>query len=347
MAEMKTSTRPLPSGWSDSSDDVRGGGGGGGGGGGAGDFDGSSSDGDWGRGGGRRTGGGIRQFERSSAENTRRALLHNDEQLCEPPSWGAEHEPSLSSAPPSPSPPPPPPPASLRYVPGDPFANEEADVGAWAEHFTYLSVVPAGGGAGSAAGKGRDRGDGGIVEMEEEGEEREAEGGGAATERCAQDEGARVQGMAAVAAVAPEAAADRPREQRLRDRGQEEEEEEVFASHGVYEEYLAYDCRPPDDERYAHSEYVDSSGGMFDAGVGGQGAKEGAEGASIALGEQGATVVEPGGQLPPAAAVTATKGLPRLDTPRRELREEIMDRLFDELWARLTPDLVLLLQQQR
>lgn len=29
-----------------------------------------------------------------------------------------------------------------RFVPGDPFANEEPDVGAWARHFTFLSVVP-------------------------------------------------------------------------------------------------------------------------------------------------------------------------------------------------------------
>ncbi|CAN0208765.1 unnamed protein product [Scytosiphon promiscuus] len=332
----------------------------------------------------------MRQFEQSSAENTKRALLQNDGQLCEPPSWssrrqlgvlhpgggggkpeskGGGHEPSLSSSPPLP--------ASLRYVPGDPFANEEADVEAWAEHFTYLSVVPAGEGQGGPGRKyggcdvdGGDSGDGGDFSengptsknrpdaerlfravgppdvMETEEEEPEAGGGGKAAKRGIQEGGARAQRVPLVAA-APEAAGNGQGEQRRWLRPQEDEEEEVFASHGVYEEYLAYDCRPPEDySSYTHKDPLGPSGvGVLGAGDSGQTGQGGAEGSCVDAVEQRARTVEARGQ-PPATAATGTEGMPGLDTPRRELRQEIMDRLFDELWARLTPDLVSLLDQE-
>lgn len=177
---------------------------------------------------------------------------------------------------------------------------------------------------------------GSVMETEEE-EEKDGTEASVPIKRCTQEGGgAGAQGSAA-AVAALETAGDGRANQRHRNRPQEEEQEEVFASHGVYEEYLAYDCRPPDDDSYTHN---DSSGGMFGSGVGGE--MEVVDGSSADLVEQGANTTVG------AAGVEAAKsGRPRLDTPRRELRQEIMDRLFDELWARITPDLVSLLQQQR
>lgn len=101
----------------------------------------------------------------------------------------------------------------------------------------------------------------------------------------------------------------------------EEEQEEVFASHGVYEEYLAYDCRPPEDN-------------------GGEGTSAVAKGGSPIHGV-GASATADGQRRQNKAAATS-----RLSTPQLALREEIMDRLFDELWERLTPDLVLIADRE-
>ncbi|CAN0016476.1 unnamed protein product [Ectocarpus sp. 6 AP-2014] len=348
MAEAATHSRPIPSGWSDSSDDGnnnrddaaagRGGGG----------FD-DSSDGGWS--GGRGGGGGMREFERSSAENTREALLDNDALLlCEPPASANAGSADNDGRQTSPLSPPPPPPVPLRYVPGDPFANEEADVGAWAKHFTYLSVVPTERGEGGDAEKrSNDNAGGGLLERGPVAEpppvrdvmETDEETGGVAAV-----EGNRIQDLT------PEEAAAELAGRRLEEMPQGEE---VFASHGVYEEYLAYDCRPPgfDD--------VTSPGGET-MGPGEEDPRLAAKGsgawavtgvvpnANSAVG-QGAWVSNNAASEPPALGASTTGGshrvVARLDTPQRELRQEIMDRLFDELWERITPDLLLLLRQQQ
>lgn len=101
----------------------------------------------------------------------------------------------------------------------------------------------------------------------------------------------------------------------------EEEQGEVFASHGVYEEYLAYDCRPPED-----------NGGEGTSAVAKDGSPTHGVGASATAGGQR--------QRKKAAATL------RLSTPQLALREEIMDSLFDELWDRLTPDLLLIADRE-
>ena len=297
-------------------------------GGGGGGFDTSSSDEGWcGR------GVGLRDFERASAENTRIALLKNDAQLCEPP------------------PPPPPLPGKqqqqqppLRFVPGDPFANEEADVGAWARHFTYLAVTPSGTAFSQSLEppQSAEKETGAGFDEEAAVNSRLGEKSGASAE--AVESKARGRAAAPVTVAAATAAAaeeqgeeDHEREQKQQCKGEgglEEEEsdgeegEYVYASHGVYEEYLAYDCRPPesdeneDSQRFAAEEAADANFITATAA-----AREGQ------------------GRWPNTTHGGEGRALRRrLDTPQRELRQEIMDRLFDEVWDRLTPDLVLLLE---
>lgn len=83
--------------------------------------------------------------------------------------------------------------------------------------------------------------------------------------------------------------------------------EEVLAQHGEYEEYLAYDCQPPesptDSPRTNHRGWTERE-----------------------LGESS------DGLAPKEASAL-------LDSPKREIENEIMDQLFDELWRQLTPDL--------
>lgn len=99
-------------------------------------------------------GDGIGTFETKAAEAVRRALLDNDALLSELSvkssacenintqdnggcaDYGNGAGDNMITSPEPGLPPPP-----LRYVPGDPFANEQPDVGGWAAQFPYLAVI--------------------------------------------------------------------------------------------------------------------------------------------------------------------------------------------------------------
>ncbi|CAM9447555.1 unnamed protein product, partial [Ascophyllum nodosum] len=219
---------------------------------------------------GWRGGIGMREFERDSAENTRRALLENDAELCQPRD-PQEFKGGLNSGsdeggngcP-----------ARPRFVPGDPFANEEADTQDWARHFTYLSILPSRSVSSRSLQAGREQDNRGV--------------------------GCDDKALRPVLDLPGGVAAG--------DWAGGVEEEVVLASHGIYEEYLAYDCRPPEDE--GQQEWREKGNLWTDS--------------SAAESERF--------REPRATA--------RLSTPQRAVREEIMDRLFDELWERLTPDLL-------
>lgn len=263
-------------------------------------------------GGGR--GATMRDFEKGSAENTRRALLENDAQLCqqqqeqqqsECPGDGFDNKDGRKEPP-------------SRFVPGDPFANEEADVEAWARHFTYLSVVPSNSLQSVAPATADEKATGSIFGQ--------TTAAAATVTTAPQSRAGETPALFVASSVRkpegdsvlapPAAAAATPRE-----RAEEDQGEVILASHGVYEEYLAYDCRPPEEGN--------------NAGVGlGEG--------GLGLGTDGASPLTPHDQ-----ACEVGDEVQRPHTPQRELRQEIMDRLFDELWLRLTPDLLLLAANAR
>lgn len=113
----------------------------------------------------------------------------------------------------------------------------------------------------------------------------------------------------------------------------------------MYEEYLAYDCRPPSpdaDDMNAHptEEQEASVNGKYVLLKG---------------------IRDPGGfrGMPKTNRETSIEAInsspesPREEVnvrfnfseQQRELSEELMDRLFDEMWRRVTPDLVLAANQ--
>ncbi|CAM9943209.1 unnamed protein product [Discosporangium mesarthrocarpum] len=228
-------------------------------------------------------GNGFTSYEQRAAAQTRKSLLENGEILCREETAAVtikgeeEVDPGMSRS-------------SARYIPGDPFAREHADVGSWARHFTYLSILP------SASFQGRLGGENGLG-IGEGGEDLpgveaiDTSGGTVGSPSIVEDEkditDPVVIGRTLPLVSGPEGGCTH------------ESEDEILASHGILEEYIAYDHSPPGEQ------YRKRGGATWPRSGDDSGGGDG-------------------------------KGL---NSPQRELREQVMDRLFDELWGQLTPDL--------
>ncbi|CAM9601165.1 unnamed protein product [Choristocarpus tenellus] len=230
-------------------------------------WDSSSNDGEW--------GGGMRDFERNASIKTRDALLENGDLLCRAESIVAsvKERDALDSKPSS---------LRSRFIPGDPFAREEADVDTWARHFTYLSVVPA------TSFQRRLGDDEGAVQRAEA--RPNLEGGLGVCDLITKETNFPDVEAGDPVVIGREMRPDRRQSMPYPENPRTEE---IIESHGILEEYIAYDYTPPAIQRWTEKSTDGSRHGQCSG----------------------------------------------LTTPQQELKEQIMDHLFDELWKKLVPDL--------